>query len=603
MDETLQVPFDAWKARPTRAGLIALLEASRPLVLTLCHQVLRHPQDAEDASQLVLLELIGKLGEFNDTTHCRHWLHRVCLHTALNLKRSRSRRQEHEREKAERTSTATPSKDPADSVYDHVAKLHAESRALIVSRYLERRSVQDLAASSGCSTVTVWKRLEKARQELLQSLARSGLALALPDVDAVLGSSLPAPAPVGGLGKAVLAKASTVSVLTAGAVKLSSLAAALLLGLAGGTVLTTASLRSRQEPRIDLVRDAGHSLESREARAATFRHPEASHGDSYSWDLTEVSAAPVQEALPPVQEAVPPSTRTPILPAIVRFMKSQNEDGSWGDGATMLGDRVIGRSGVTSLALLSFLGAGYCHLSKDVYEEHDTGVTVRRALDHLFKSLREDGSVSTDADPALDQALTALALSEVYGMTASQYLKDPAQRSIQALLKLQQSDGSWSHPTSTYWATEALASAQCNELPLDAEQLQRTKDYVRSQLDAGPNLPAMLEHLFLNQDRAHPGLVQTSQAVSAVPPNSSGPDLLYCYQGGMALFRYEGPDGSSWKQWVEPLRQTLQNSQQDGFWQGTTHSDTIVRSSLATLSLEIVYRYFNIFAAQQSGAR
>jgi hypothetical protein len=284
-------------------------------------------------------------------------------------------------------------------------------------------------------------------------------------------------------------------------------------------------------------------------------------------------------------------------------MKSQNEDGSWGDGVTMLGDRVVGRPGVTSLALLSFLGAGYCQLSKDVYDGNDTGVTVRRALDHLFKSLREDGSVSTEGDPLLDQALTALALSEVYGMTVGQNLKEPAQRGMQALLKLQRGDGSWGNPTVTYWATEALASATSAELSFDAEQLERSKNYVRSQLDAGPNLPAMIGHMFLNRDREHPGLIQTSQAVSAMPPDPGRLDPQYCYWSGLALFQYDGPDGKTWKQWAEPLRQALVTSQQDGFWQGTTHSDTIVRSSLATLSLEIVYRYMNVFSAQRGSGR
>jgi len=596
MDDTLRIPFDAWKARPSSAGLVALLEAARPLVLVLCHQVLRHPHDAEDAAQLVLLELIDKLDEIKDATHYRHWIHRASLHVALNLKRSRNRRKEHERQKAERSAAALPSESLADGVYDHLARLDAESRALIVSRYLERRSVQDLAASSGCSTVTLWKRLEKAREELLQSLARSGLAMALPDVDAVLDSSLPAPALGGGLGKAVLAKASAGSVLAAGTVKFSGLAAALLLSLAGGAVLATASWRSRQEPRIELAQEPARPSTSAGASVAAVHPAATGHQDPIPANANEVAAAPFPEA-------PPQSTGTSLLPAIVRLMKSQNEDGSWGDGVTLLGDRALGRPGVTSLALLSFLGAGYCQLSKDVYEGKDTGVTARRALDHLFKSMREDGSVSTEGDPVLDQALTALAVSEAYGMTASLTLKEPAQKTIQALLKLQQRDGSWGNPTITYWATEALASATCAELSLDAEQLERTKNYVRSQLDAGPNLPAMIGHMMLNRDRQHTGLLQTSQAVSAAPPDPGRPDLQYCYLSGLALFQYDGPEGKVWKQWVEPLRQAVQNSQQDGFWQGTTQSDTIVRSSLATLSLEIVYRYFNVFATQQPGNR
>jgi len=114
MEENLWIPFDAWKARPTPTTLIPLLEAVRPLVYSLCQQILRHSQDAEDASQLVCLQLVDALGDLKDATHLRHWIHRVSLHIALNQKRSRTRRKEHERGKAELAPTAAPPA-PGDS--------------------------------------------------------------------------------------------------------------------------------------------------------------------------------------------------------------------------------------------------------------------------------------------------------------------------------------------------------------------------------------------------------------------------------------------------------------------------------------------------------
>ena len=79
------------------------------------------------------------------------------------------------------------------------------------------------------------------------------------------------------------------------------------------------------------------------------------------------------------------------------------------------------------------------------------------------------------------------------------------------------------------------------------------------------------------------------------------PDLLYCYMGSLAMFQYHGPDGEAWKVWSEPLKRTLLQNQQEGFWPGMTRSQTVVQSSLATLALEVLYRYANISGTERPG--
>src|SRR5262249_22261121 len=98
-----------------------------------------------------------------------------------------------------------------------------------------------------------------------------------------------------------------------------------------------------------------------------------------------------------------------------------------------------------------------------------------------------------------------------------------------------------------------------------------------------------------------PGLAQTSAWISSVLPDPRRPDMLYCYMGSLALFQYEGPDGQSWKAWSVPLSRTLLQTQQDGLWQGKTQSQTVVQSSLATLALETVYRYANVYGTDRTG--
>ncbi len=599
MEETLWSPFEAWKARPAPATLIPLLEAAHPRVYSLCHQILRHPQDAEDASQLVCLQLVDALGDLKDATHLRHWIHRASFHVALNQKRSRTRRQEHEREKAELAPMAAPpaAPDAGEAVYEHLATLDADARALMVSRYFEQRSVQDLAAAQGCSTVTLWKKLEKAREELLQALLRSGLGMAVPDLDAILTGIGPVTAPSGPLGAAVLAKAGgaasgatpLVALFGGGAMKLKTLTALFIFGLAGAGFLGAALWRSPLPP-VAAPKPLGTVSLRASAQTALQVPPPAAAPTPVDGPTTRAKSPVGGE--PPVSR----SPRGTVQKSILKFMKMQHEDGSWGDGPATVGSASIDRTGVTSLALLAFLGSGYSPRSIDKYDDLSPGNSVKRAMEWILKNQRADGSFVSYGETTVDQAFTALALSEAYGMTATAAYKEPTQRAIQALTKLQTSDGSWGNPASNMWAMMALTSARLSEVKVDPGVLTLTQSYLRSQLDAKPDVPSMIGSFFLNRDRSNPAVAKECALIAAQPPDPQNPDLLSCYMRSMALFQYDGPTGACWKQWGEPMKQAVLRVDQDGLWQGRTQSEAVVQSSLAVLSLQIFYRYADVFS-------
>ncbi len=166
----------------------------------------------------------------------------------------------------------------------------------------------------------------------------------------------------------------------------------------------------------------------------------------------------------PEPAAAATATRSPVLAGLLWALRHQNNDGSWGDEPTTLGNRTIGKTGITSLVLLSLLGAGYSHLSKDEYDGIPVGVLIKKGTDWLLAQQREDGTFRSGFDDRFDQALAVLALSETYGMTASMRLKDPTTRAMDALLELQGPDGSWGGGATTPWAVEALVSASTSEV-------------------------------------------------------------------------------------------------------------------------------------------
>jgi len=299
-----------------------------------------------------------------------------------------------------------------------------------------------------------------------------------------------------------------------------------------------------------------------------------------------ISALEPAAALPDA----PTASRSPVLAGLLWSLRHQNEDGSWGDEPTTLGDRTIGKTGVTSLVLLSLLGAGYSHLSKDEYDGIPVGVLIKKGTDWLLAQQREDGTFRSGFDDRFDQALAVLALCESYGMTASMRLKDPTTRAMDALLELQGPDGSWGGGTTTPWAVEALVSGSLSELLVPPSARERALESLRSQAP-----PARLEALMMFRDRSDPELLEAlAQQASHSLPQGGETDFQTIYHQSLGLFQYDGVNGVLWKKWAPAAREALVSTQNaDGSWNGGTLSHRLVRTSLAEFTLQIYYRYGN----------
>jgi RNA polymerase sigma factor (sigma-70 family) len=531
------------------------LDRARKAAYSLCHQVLRHAQDAEDAAQTVLLQLLDHRAEIQDEKHLRAFLHKACFHVSLNLKRSRRRRRDHERIKAERAEAEVAPTD--DAIHEHLATLDDDARELLVGRYFERRTIQELASDAGCSTTAVGKRLEKAREKLRDSLSRAGVLLTGTRMEAFFTSVAPPKA-------------------------MKSMAAAVLVAVAGIGLLLVSAAHHRSP------------VDSSPALPAHAGNPPATAG------ITETPSA-AAEAVDDEAPADPPARAgtSAVLDGLKAFLRMQNPDGSWGDGVAPLEGRLVDPVGASALVLVSFYGAGYHSSSKDVYDGRDVGKGLRRSYSWLLERQRPDGTFLSMGDEPLTQALCALAFSECYGMTAIQAAKDPAQRAIDALMRMQNEDGSWGDPTTTLWASEALYSAWISELEIDRRAYGRAKGFYRSQLDAGPNLPAMIGHVFIDRNGTHPALRQTAAWIYAERPEVNRLDYMYWYMGSSALYQYDGPEGSMWKEWNEPLKRAVIGAQmKEGLWPGGTRSAAVVHTSLALLTLEVYYRRENILKAR-----
>ena len=138
-----------------------------------------------------------------------------------------------------------------------------------------------------------------------------------------------------------------------------------------------------------------------------------------------------------------------------------------------------GDLGVTSLALLTFLGAGYDHKSLDYFR------VMRKALIWMREQQRDGEFIN--ARGTRDQALATLAFAESYGMSGDPVLKKNVESAAAYLVKQRMPDGGWGEFAgaeadiiSTAYVVGALKSASISGLEVDKLAYERLGDFLDS---------------------------------------------------------------------------------------------------------------------------
>jgi hypothetical protein len=270
---------------------------------------------------------------------------------------------------------------------------------------------------------------------------------------------------------------------------------------------------------------------------------------------------------------------------------------------------------LTSLAALSFLGAGYTPQNRASYVDKHSGKTmrfgecVRSAMKFLVAHVDSSGRVTGDGPAgSLRQALATSALCEVYGITNAKFYRAPAASTVAYLESSRATDGMWGDDIVNGESWLAVKSAQISGLTDTAPETSTAViAWTRSPVERlGPHPTEtayrLLSRIFAMKSRTRDKVEDDAAAVEILTDPPRWEDR--CYQhwlvASLALFQFDGPSGPRWKTWNKPMADTLCKHQAvraegclDGSWDGP--HGRVRATTEATLMLQIYYRYASVF--------
>ena len=151
---------------------------------TYVYSLVPRPADADDILQECKVTLWKQFGTFTPGTNFRAWSRTIALHQILNYRRAEQRRPwspldqqfiESVAGEIERRGDQLDRK--ADGLRACLRKLPEPHRAIVLSRYYEERSIEEIATQSGRSTEAVYRLLSRIRAVLNECINRQ-LAIA-----------------------------------------------------------------------------------------------------------------------------------------------------------------------------------------------------------------------------------------------------------------------------------------------------------------------------------------------------------------------------------------------------------------------------------------
>jgi hypothetical protein len=247
----------------------------------------------------------------------------------------------------------------------------------------------------------------------------------------------------------------------------------------------------------------------------------------------------------------------------------------------------------TSLAIFAFMGSGYSSLSKDQYRDRITGQPISfgdvigRAVTWLLQRQDKEGSFSR-TDP-LGDVMAALALVELYGMTALKTIEEPAKRAFASARRIQSTDS-----RVLLWKGLLMYDATVSEIEVvPGADLQ----VLALQLSEQGSTLERFGNLLLRKLGKDPTVVLQHQ-IADLPWDELTPEDFWI--ATTAALKIWGHQSSQWKAWSEGMPVRVRSAPRDarcdlGSWAPADagFEERLRSSAFHVLLLHRYYRYAN----------
>jgi len=174
---TQQLTDEQLAAAAAREGsdgpaFVELVERFRQRVWQICYRLLGNEHDASDAAQEVFVRLFLHRGKFEGRSKYSTWVHGIAVRTCLTIRRGRGRRQRHENVASDETiethspGTPAPTEGLSLDLMQMLDILDEEDRALLILKYAENYSHEELAEIFHLSVSACKMRISRAREKI-----------------------------------------------------------------------------------------------------------------------------------------------------------------------------------------------------------------------------------------------------------------------------------------------------------------------------------------------------------------------------------------------------------------------------------------------------
>lgn len=280
-------------------------------------------------------------------------------------------------------------------------------------------------------------------------------------------------------------------------------------------------------------------------------------------------------------------------------------------------------TGVTGLAILAFLGNGETHWEGPHREN------IQHGLEFLINSQAANGSFAGEAELFASMychGIASVAVCEAYALTGDDRLKEAVQKAIRYTISSQHIGGGWRYQphdpgdmSQFGWQVMSLKSAEMSGIAIPDDVRAKMTKFLQA-CSTGPQrglsgyrpgdrpsrtmtAEALACRIFLGAENSESAQAEAASYILEELPASGTPNYYYWYYGSVCLFQRQGQD---WQQWNEAMTsQVLPRQRPDGpargswdpteMWGG--YGGRVYTTSMATLCLEVYYRYLPLYGA------